>query len=325
MAGPSARRHPSSVLNQKKSGTGLAQMVFPAKSDNLNMGTLFKFVKFETSFGSGGTGVISKSLTGAHIALPLPENLQDTLNLNYDTVDLGAVGVGLKSGEAVGEALKDTGVGGAVSAFGDRFAGDAEYLARTLSQISGAVSGAINIASGNVPNPFTTAIFKSVELRRHNLNFRLTPETPEDSAAINSIINEFKKRSLPKRNVDGRGKGGNFLTMPDQVEIQFFGTNALYGFARCVIQGITVNYNPSNTPAFYKNSGGLIGAPQSVEIQLQLSEIEQLVGDLFDGYGGSGVGPNSPQGDESPTQGERQGNGLRDNVANARKRFTGTL
>lgn len=318
MAGPSAKRHPSSVLNQKKSGTSLAQMVFPAKSDNLNMGTLFKFVKFQTSFGSGGTGVISKSLTGAHIALPLPENIQDTLNLNYDTVDLGAVGVGLKSGEAVGEALKDTGVGGAVSAFGDRFAGDAEYLARTLSQISGAVAGAINIASGNVPNPFTTAIFKSVELRRHNLNFRLTPETPEDSAAINSIINEFKKRSLPKRDK------GVFLTMPDQVEIQFFGTNALYGFARCVIQGITVNYNPSNTPAFYKNSGGLIGAPQSVEIQLQLSEIEQLVGDLFDGYGGSGAGQNSPQGDETPPQGERPGNGLRDNIRNARNKFTGT-
>lgn len=320
MAGPAARSHPSSVLNKKKSGTNLAQMVFPAKSDNLNMGTLFKFVKFKTEFGSGGTGVISKSLTGAHIALPLPENLQDTLNLNYDTVDLGAVGVGLKSGEAVGEALKDTGVGGAVSAFGDRFAGDAEYLARTLSQISGAVSGAINIASGNVPNPFTTAIFKSVELRRHNLNFRLTPETPEDSAAINSIINEFKKRSLPKR------EKNVFLTMPDQVEIQFFGTNALYGFARCVIQGITVNYNPSNTPAFYKNSGGLIGAPQSVEIQLQLSEIEQLVGDLFDGYGGSGeiAGQSSPQGDESLPTGDQTGNGLRDNVANARRRLAGT-
>lgn len=317
MAVSSIRSHPSDVLIRKRSGTNLAQLVFPAKSDNLNMGTLFRFVKFQTSFGDGGTGVISRSLTNAHIALPLPENLQDTLNLNYDTVDLGAVGVGVKSGEAVGEALKDSGVGGAVTAFGDRFAGDAEYLARTLSQISGAVSGAINIASGNVPNPFTTAIFKSVELRRHNLNFRLTPETPEDSAAINSIINEFKVHALPKRDK-------NFLTMPDQVEIQFFGTNALYGFARCVIQGITVNYNPSNAPAFFKNSGGLIGAPQSVEIQLQLSEIEQLVGDLF-GKPVTEAGLPSPVGDESPPTVEQPGNKLRGDGRTQRDRLGGGI
>ncbi|MDC3266482.1 hypothetical protein OAU13_01000 [bacterium] len=316
MAGPNSRNHPSKALSAKKSGTSLAQLTFPAKSDNLNMGTLFKFVKFQTSFGSGGTGVISKSLTNAHIALPLPENLQDTLNLNYDTVDLGAVGVGLKSGEAVGEALKDTGVGAAVSTFGDRFAGDAEYLARTLSQISGSVAGAINIASGNVPNPFTTAIFKSVELRRHNLNFRLTPESPEDSAAINTIINEFKKHALPKREKEV------FLTMPDQVEIQFFGTNALYGFARCVIQGITVNYNPSNTPAFFKNSGGLIGAPQSVEIQLQLSEIEQLVGDLF-GAPVTEAGPASPVGDESLPTAEQPGNKIRGDGKTPTRRLLG--
>jgi hypothetical protein len=306
---------PSKVFSKKSASGGLAQMVFPAKSDNLNMGTLFKFVKFQTSFGSGGTGVISKSLTGAHIALPLPENIQDNLNLNYDTVDLGAVGVGVKSGEAVGEALKDSGVGAAVGTFADRFAGDAEYLARTLSQISGAVSGAINIASGNVPNPFTTAIFKSVELRRHNLNFRLTPESPEDSAAINNIINEFKKRALPKRDK------GVFLTMPDQVEIQFFGTNALYGFARCVIQGITVNYNPSNAPAFFKNTGGLIGAPQSVEIQLQLSEIEQLVGDLYESSSSSSSSDN----DGSTPPSELPGNKLRDNVQTSRQKLGGGI
>lgn len=315
MAPGKQQNAPSKVLSKKSAGGGLAQMVFPAKSDNLNMGTIFKFVKFKQSFGEGGTGVvIAKSITGAHIALPLPENLQDTLNLNYDTVDLGAVGVGVKSGEAVGEALKDSGVGEAVGTFAGRFAGDAEYLARTLSQISGAVSGAINIASGNVPNPFTTAIFKSVELRRHNLNFRLTPESPEDSAAIQSIVNEFKKRALPTTD-------GNFLTMPYQVEIAFFGTNALYGFARCVIQGITVNYNPSNAPAFFKNTGGLIGAPQSVELQLQLSEIEQLVGDLFDGVESSSSSDN----DGSTPPSEQPGNKLRDSARTQRDRLGGGI
>lgn len=315
MAGATSRNHPSKVLSQPKSGTKLAELVFPTGSGKLGMGMIFKFREYEISFGSGAKAVSAKNITDAHIALPLPENLQEALNLNYDTVDLGAVAAGIASGEAVSDALSKGGAGEAVGTFAGRLGGDATFLARTLAQISGSVGGALSIAAGNVPNPFTTSVFKNVELRRHNFNFRLVPETPEDSQVIQNIINRFKFESLPK-------KEGNFLKMPKEVEIEFFGTNALFGFGRCVIQGITVNYAPSNQPAFFKNTGGLVGAPQAVELQIQLSEVEQLLADAFDGYGGSDrSGRSSPVGDESPTTGERQGNQLRDNINNPIKRF----
>ena len=315
MAGPTSKNHPSQVLSQPKGGTRLADLVFPAGSGKLGMGMLFKFKDYEISFGSGAKAAVAKNITQAHIALPLPENLQEALNLNYDTVDLGAVAAGIQSGEAVSDALSKGGPGQAMSTLAGRLPGDAEFLARTLAQISGSVGGALNIAAGNVPNPFTTAVFKNVELRRHNFNFRLVPETPEDSQVIQNIINRFKLESLPK-------KEGNFLKMPREVEIEFFGTNALFGFGRCVVQGITVNYAPSNQPAFFKNTGGLVGAPQAVELQLQLSEVEQLLADSFDSYGGSDrSGRSSPVGDESPPQGDRQGNQLRDNTINPIKRF----
>jgi hypothetical protein len=314
MAGPTSRNHPALALSQKKGdGTRLADLVFPTGDGKLGMGMLFKFVEFEQSFSRASSGsVSSKNITQAHVALPLPENLQETLNLQYDTVDLGAVMAGIKSGEAVSDALSKGGPGSALSTFAGRLPGDAEFLARTLAQISGGVGGALNIAAGNVPNPFTTTVFKNVELRRHNFNFRLVPETPEDSQVIQNIINTFKKQSLPT-------KQGNFLKMPKEVEIEFFGTNALFGFGRCVLQGVTVNYAPSNQPAFFKNTGaGLIGAPQAVELQLQLSEIEQLLGDSFDAYGGNSDlgGRTSPIGAESQARGERQGNQLRDNITN---------
>jgi hypothetical protein len=315
MAGPSSRNHPSQVLSQPKAGTKLAELVFPTGAGKLGMGMVFKFRKYEISFGSGEKSRAAKNITDAHIALPLPENLQESLNLNYDTVDLGAVAAGIKTGEAVSGAMEEGGVGAAMKTLGGQLPGDAKFLARTLAQISGSVGGALSIAEGNVPNPFTTAVFKNVELRRHNFNFRLVPETPEDSQVIQSIINKFKAKSLPMRE-------GNFLKMPYEVEIEFFGTNALFGFGRCVIQGITVNYSPSNQPAFFKNDGGLVGAPQAVELQLQLSEVESLLGDTFDGYGGSDrSGRGSPQGDESPSSGQRPGNQLRDNVAKPNKRF----
>jgi hypothetical protein len=316
MASSGSRNHPSQVLSQPKGGTKLAELTFPTGAGKLGMGMVFKFREYEISFGGSGTKSVSaKNITDAHIALPLPENLQETLNLNYDTVDLGAVAAGIATGEAVSGALEKGGPGAALGTFAGRLGGDAKFLARTLAQISGSVGGALSIAAGNVPNPFTTAVFKNVELRRHNFNFRLVPETPEDSQVIQSIINKFKSESLPRRE-------GNFLKMPKEVEIEFFGTNALFGFGRCVVQGITVNYSPSNQPAFFKNDGGLVGAPQAVELQIQLSEVEQLLGDTFDGYGGSDrSGRSSPQGDESPTSGQRQGNQLRDNVAKPNKRF----
>jgi hypothetical protein len=307
---------PGTIIN-KGGGGPQADLVFPA-GDKLNMGMLFKFVQFKAAFGDGRTtkSVTAKNLTQAHIALPLPENIQDNLNLNYETTDLGAVAAGIGTGEAVSNAFSQAGVGAAASTFAGRVGGDAQFLARTLAQLSGPVSGALNISAGNVPNPFTTAIFKSVELRRHNFNFRLVPETPEDSVVIRDIINRFKLESLPKRQ-------GNFLMMPSEIEIEFFGTNSLFGMARCVIQGMTVNYNPSNQPAFFKNSGsGLFGAPQAVELQLQLTEIEQLTGDRFEGYGGN-ASTISSQAAESSAQADRPGNSLRDNAQDPVRRLIG--
>lgn len=306
---------PGKVLTGK--GDSLAELVFPA-GDKLNMGMVFKFVQFKAAFGDGSTvkSVVAKNLTQAHIALPLPENIQDTLNLNYETTDLGAVAAGVKTGQAVSGALANGNITDAMSTLAGRLPGDATFLARTLAQLSGPVAGALNISQGNVPNPFTTAIFKSVELRRHNFNFRLVPETPEDSVVIRDIVNRFKLESLPKRQ-------GNFLKMPSEVEIEFFGTNALFGMSRCVIQGITVNYNPSNQPAFFKNSGsGLFGAPQAVELQLQISEIEQLTGERFQQYTKS-QSSRSNQASESVAQNNRQGNSLRDNSQDPVRKLIG--
>ena len=311
---------PGTVLSEKNSKRQLAQFTFPASGAKLNMGMVFKFVAFETDFGKGGLSVQTKNLTEAHIALPLPENIQDSLNIGYDTVDMGAVGAGIATGEAVSGAAAEGGVGAAMGALGGRLGGDAKFLARTLANISGSVGGALSLASGDVPNPYQTAVFKQVQLRKHNLNFRLVPETPEDSLAIQNIVNMFKHSSLP-------GNQGNFLSMPTQVQVEYFGTNALYGFGRCVIEGITVNYAPSNAPAFFKNGdGSLVGAPQAVELQLQLSEIEALDKQSF-----------LPKGQDVPAAGnattvdiiplnERQGNSLtRGNVTNPVARLKGGI
>ena len=123
---------PGTVLSEKNSKRQLAQFTFPASGAKLNMGMVFKFVAFETDFGKGGLSVQSKNLTDAHIALPLPENIQDSLNIGYDTVDLGAVAAGIATGKAVSDALDTGGIGAAMGAFGGRIAGDAEFTSSAV-------------------------------------------------------------------------------------------------------------------------------------------------------------------------------------------------
>ena len=310
--------NPNKVLAARgRSGVGtknasqIANLIFPVADNKLNMGMLFRFVKYTHSFGTGGSAsVVVKDITKAHVALPLPENIQELLSLRYDVTDMGVAGLGMAAGTSAGEALKKGELNEEM--MNDLAKGlglGSEYLLRSLSQVSGPVAGAINVARGNVPNPFTTTLFQRVEPRTHNLSFRLTPESPADSVAIQNIINEFKFHALPGRD------GTAFLTMPDEVELAFFGTNALYGFARCVISQVQVNYTPRNTPSFFKNSpDGLIGAPQAVELSLTLQEIEQLTRESYGFKSQEKKEITSEQGNEQKPRAETEQNNLVDRV-----------
>lgn len=287
----SSTNNPNVVLGatrgtKNRSSAGASVLHFPAAPEKLGMGMMLKFTKFQYDFRSGSKSTVSKTdITQAHIALPLPEGLVDNVGINYDTQDLGTAALGMMAGKRTGEELKKFMDQQNQTAEGKQPTGPgvvstAEYVLRSLSQVSGAVGGALNLAAGNVPNPFQTAIFKNVGVRQHNFTFRLVPETPEDSVMITRIITQLKYHALP-------GTTGNsaFLTMPDEVDLMFFGTNSLYGFARCVITRVGINFAPTGVPAFFKNTpdSNLYGAPQAVELQLEFSEIEQLSRSSFEG------------------------------------------
>ena len=244
----------------------IATLTFPASESKLNMGIIFKFIQYQSSFGTGTVkSVLVRNIGQGHIALPLPEAIGEDLAINYETTDLGTAAQGAKAGLKSQESLNKF----ITSGEGGSLADSAGYVIRSLAQAAGSVGAVVNIAAGNIPNPYTTVLFKGVQIRTHSLTFKLVPETPEDSKAIVNIIRTFRLKALPE--------GGTFLSMPDECEVEYFGTNALMGFARCVVTSVRVNYLPSNSPSFFKNSpGGLIGAPHSVELTIGLSEVEQL-------------------------------------------------
>lgn len=292
-----------------------AILKFPAADSKLNMGILFNFIKFNYDFSTltGSKQRITTSTTSAHIALPLPENIREALEINYETTDLGIAKLGATAGAKTADALKefmgnvnnaDSQAGASAAAAKAGIASGAEYLLRSAAQLSGPVAGVLNLGAGNVPNPFSTNIFKNVGIRQHELSFKLFPETPEDSAAIRDIIAEFKYRALP-----GRDTTGTFLEMPEELQVVFFGSTGLYGFARCVLRNITVDYTPSGAPSFFapRQGASVINAPQGVIINLSLSEIEQLTKQAFEGFAGNADINNNIQSNEPAPQSDPTG------------------
>ena len=156
----------------------------------------------------------------------------------------------------------------------DIVAGSAALALRKLANEAG-VGAVIDIKTGSVVNPYSLSLFQSVTPRAHELAFRLIPRSQADSAMMRKIVQQFQYHSLPSR------KHRMFLTMPDEVEISFFGTDKLLKFAPCVINNVGVNYAPFGTPSFF----GADNAPTGIELTLNLHEIEALTRESYEADG----------------------------------------
>lgn len=273
-----------------------ARMTFPT-TERLAYGMMFKFKQLTYDIRPGSKAQFSNHIRGAHIFLPLPTGgIWENLNMNYATPELGiigqAIGMGATSAGAVlgglGGEGSDSAMTETVRDLANRTAGGAAYLARSLVNAVGAGS-AIDMKLGTVVNPYALALFQSVAPRQHQLEWRLFPRTESDSRMIRNIVNQFKFHALPERKPDGF-----FLTMPSEVEMQFFGTDKLFRFAPAVIVGVMVNYTPQGAPAFF----GATNAPTGVILTLNLQEIESLARDAYTSDGVSdafGTNIESPQ------------------------------
>lgn len=279
---------PASVISQAKGAvTGSGKLVFPvSEAGNLKYGMQFKFVK-QSYDKYGDKAKFTRYNNGGHIYLPLPTNVLETLNVNYNVSELGAAGTLFEAGGQIISGLGNALHGSSsaeereamvASAVKDTMNVSGYVVRRLISGLSQETAQAIDLKYGQVVNPYTVAVFQSTTPRNHSLTFRLIPRTKADSDAIRAIVDAFKYHSMPSRAGGEEATGGIFLKMPEEVEVCFYGTQFLYKFARCVIQSVQVNYTPFGPPSFFAGSGG---APTAVELTLALQEIEQLTKESY--------------------------------------------
>lgn len=187
----------------------------------------------KTTYGIGGVN--------AAIALPMPPNLLDDQQLDYNAQNLKNV-----AAQAVSAATNINTAGGAVASAAETF---------------------VSVFSGQTVNPFLAMMFNGPRFKTHQFGWRFSPKNATETDTLVEIINTFKANALPVQTASG-----GLFQYPSVVKIALYPDNTrnrTYLFKPAVITQVSIHYAPSGTPSFFAGTE----APVEIELKLQLSEI----------------------------------------------------
>lgn len=252
---------PNEVMVNKSAFAGA--LTFPSEMKYFTKFSFYEFNKKDV------TSEI-KDLPTQTFILPMPNNLQESFGVTYDTPTLGPVAGA--AANAVISALRSNNPGASAAGIvGDLMnpataitAGAAASLEalKKMSPEAGALGG---MAFGVAPNPNMAVLFSNIGLRSHSFSYKFAPTSAKELATLKTIITQLKTRMLP-----GMANEGSMLfTFPDVCDIEF-GPNkdVPYKIKRCVMENLSVNYTPMGSPAFFKT-----GDPVMVEITMSFKEM----------------------------------------------------
>lgn len=233
------------------------------------------------------------------IVLPIPSNLQVQYNMDYTNENLGLFGAAaagrlsvpsdplnndlanvvtqrieqataaLKSGDT-DNVIQSLGTIGPIAATA---AGTASFGAigglLALGGTSGGVISGISESEGLALNPHMAVLFRGVNFREHQFNYRFIARNQTESDRIRELIGVIKHHMHP-----GYTAGNLAFTYPDEFEIEFSTVTApyLYTIGTSVMKNFSVNYNGENIPLFFEQTG----APVVIDISMQFQETKLL-------------------------------------------------
>lgn len=172
--------------------------------------------------------------TYSSIGLPVPNNLNDSLSLDWS-------------------AEQDQSL---VSTVGQEIAG----------QLGRKASFEAMLQTGTNFEKHSAMIFNGVGAKTFNFFWSMTPQSKAEADAINHIVNIFEYASLPTVS----GVSDAMFGAPDIVRVQFGGKNKfkMMTFLPCVITNVNVKYGSDVTFMVYQD-----GNPPEVQLSVSLTEV----------------------------------------------------
>lgn len=275
---------------------------FVSNLKNVVKNLIGKSPNIAKAVGAGAGGLLVGAATGfvttnrktrrlaQTIFLYVPDTVQQTVVNNYDAVSmteaLGRAGAVSQGVDAVGTALSDNakdilqrvGLGSGRDAGSSSEAASKAVAAEAAGNISGStgqfgggIKDALLFSAGYAQNPQIEILYKGVNNREFQFDFKFTPKSQKESEQVLNIIRAFKFHSAPEL-VQG-ASGSRYLIPPSEFDIQFmFGgveNSAIHKIATCVLEGIDVNYVTGGQFSTYAD-----GMPIEIAMQLRFKEVE---------------------------------------------------
>ena len=241
-------------------------------------------------------GKANNTTNKGEVVLFLPQSIQISDNIQYGSIELGAIGATAMQGVAAGtsalglagDALKSVMEDISSAAFGDLGdAGAAAAVQRTARRFNAPqIAGAVATSTGVTINPNNRNILNGVALRTFRFQFKLIPTSAREADIINKMIKWFRIAMYPDIGAALDETQGTSLTLkyPSKFNItmeygnfskagglEFGDTKQVAtGLLPCFLQSFDAVYNP-NAMAFHTD-----GNPQEVDISLNFIEERAL-------------------------------------------------
>ena len=237
------------------------------------------------------------------IILPIPEDVQDKNGATWGRSEIGPIAAGLAAfgQNAITNPTKipaniQTVIGNILSA-SQTGTGQKATQAMAIDYAKNILIGKgdqnqanlLSRYSGAITNSNIELVFSSVNLREpFTFAFDIVPRSQKEAQQVKDIIKKFKKHSAAKKSIGAAT--GLFLKAPEVFKVEYMSGDKrhpyLNRFKICALQGMSVNYTPSNTYATYAD-----GAPVNMILGLTFQELTPIYAEDYDeGVGTEGTG-----------------------------------
>jgi len=268
---------------------------------------------FSNRAGRRGVNKLSTKplINAGTILLPIPANLADTNNVQYDSSTLnGLAAAGVQAAEGVmttdltqgfnqglkqlNQVRKDVAAnikGGVTEASATNVITKA--LAAEAVNIFGAnvtVNQLLARGNGEILNPNMELLFGGPTLRNFRFQFKFTPRNQKESEQVKLIIRAFKRNMAPQAQGGNLGSGNWFLKTPNVFKLRYRSGRRdhpfLNKFKQCFLSDMQTTYTGDGVYMTYDDA-----TPVSIILDLSFKEIQPIYDiDYDETPGNSAVG-----------------------------------
>lgn len=238
---------------------------------------------------------LNKTIRQKHVIhMYMPDSLEYSSGVNWSREELGNVGNMAKFLGATGESVKGQSLQGTMETlakdnfaqkFNSEITGAAIETLGNLSSFAGVnIQETAEKISRTTKNNQMEVLFKGVEGRTFNFNFKFTPESPEEARQVRDIIYLFRFYMHPE--LTGGEDIGRYINYPAEFQIQFR-TNVQQGPGGAIINKentsvpkigscALVNASPTYGPTEFSTFDDELSLPTEIDLSLEFMEMDIL-------------------------------------------------